>query len=124
VIVSLRQLSGSNCRLDHLDCRYRFEHRATSERSSVVRPYFGNGTFLPPLIAQVEFAPQDVSRVGALIVAISQAAYFLRTGYLRLRSRDVGRYRSNFRSHPMRFALAAIKHGLAVCAFLMANDIP
>jgi len=36
---------------------------------------FGNGTFLPPLIAQVEFAREDVPRVVALIVAMSQGAY-------------------------------------------------
>jgi Major Facilitator Superfamily len=36
---------------------------------------FGNGTWLPPLIAQAEFAVGDVPRVVALIVAISQATY-------------------------------------------------
>ena len=36
---------------------------------------FGNGTWLPPLIAQVEFVGDDVPRVVALIVAISQATY-------------------------------------------------
>ena len=35
----------------------------------------GNATSLPPLIAQVEFARQDVPRVIALIVGIAQAAY-------------------------------------------------
>ncbi|WP_041801901.1 hypothetical protein [Rhodopseudomonas palustris] len=35
----------------------------------------GNATSLPPLIAQVEFAPSDVSRVVPLIVAIAQASY-------------------------------------------------
>jgi hypothetical protein len=35
----------------------------------------GNATSLPPLIAQVEFAGQDVQRVVSLIVAISQASY-------------------------------------------------
>jgi hypothetical protein len=30
---------------------------------------------LPPLIAQVEFASDDVQRVVALIVAVSQASY-------------------------------------------------
>jgi hypothetical protein len=37
----------------------------------------GNATSLPPLIAQREFARQDVARVVALIVAIAQAAYAL-----------------------------------------------
>jgi hypothetical protein len=36
---------------------------------------FGNATSLPPLIAQVEFVEEDVTRVVALIVAISQGAY-------------------------------------------------
>jgi MFS family permease len=35
----------------------------------------GNATSLPPLIAQLEFAPEDTGRVVALIVAIAQAAY-------------------------------------------------
>jgi hypothetical protein len=35
----------------------------------------GNATSLPPLIAQVEFVKDDVSRVVALVVAIGQAAY-------------------------------------------------
>ena len=35
----------------------------------------GNATSLPPLIAQVEFAKQDVPRVIALIVAMGQATY-------------------------------------------------
>lgn len=35
----------------------------------------GNATSLPPLIAQVEFAKEDVARVIALIVAIAQATY-------------------------------------------------
>lgn len=35
----------------------------------------GNATSLPPLVAQAEFAPQDVQRVVSLIVAIGQASY-------------------------------------------------
>src|SRR6266581_1279885 len=35
----------------------------------------GNATSLPPLIAQVEFVPEDVPRVVSLIVASAQAAY-------------------------------------------------
>ncbi|HET7526365.1 MAG TPA: MFS transporter, partial [Burkholderiaceae bacterium] len=35
----------------------------------------GNATSLPPLIAQQEFAPRDVPRVVALIVATAQATY-------------------------------------------------
>ena len=36
---------------------------------------FGNATSLPPLIAQVEFADEDVPRAVSLIVASAQAAY-------------------------------------------------
>lgn len=35
----------------------------------------GNATSIPPLIAQSDFAPEDVSRVVALIVAIGQGTY-------------------------------------------------
>ena len=35
----------------------------------------GNATSLPPLIAQAEFAREDVPRVVALIVAMAQASY-------------------------------------------------
>lgn len=37
----------------------------------------GNTTSLPPLVAQTDFAAQDVARVVALIVALSQALYAL-----------------------------------------------
>jgi hypothetical protein len=36
---------------------------------------FGNATSLPPLIAQLEFAEEDVPRAVSLIVATGQAAY-------------------------------------------------
>jgi hypothetical protein len=35
----------------------------------------GNATSLPPLIAQVEFAKEEVQRVISLIVALSQGVY-------------------------------------------------
>jgi MFS family permease len=35
----------------------------------------GNGTYLPPLIAQVEFVKDDVARVVPMIVAVSQGTY-------------------------------------------------
>ena len=35
----------------------------------------GNGTYMPPLIAQVEFVKEDVTRVVPMVVAISQGAY-------------------------------------------------
>ena len=35
----------------------------------------GNGTYMPPLIAQVEFVKEDVSRVVPMIFAVSQGTY-------------------------------------------------
>jgi MFS family permease len=35
----------------------------------------GNGTYLPPLIAQAEFVKEDVARVVPMIVAVSQGVY-------------------------------------------------
>jgi MFS family permease len=35
----------------------------------------GNGTYMPPLIAQAEFVKEDVSRVVPMIVAVSQGTY-------------------------------------------------
>lgn len=37
----------------------------------------GNGSYLPPMIAQSDFAMEDVTRVVAMTVAISQATYAL-----------------------------------------------
>lgn len=76
---------------------------------------FGNGTWLPPLIAQVEFIGEDVPRVVALIVAISQATYaFAPVVFGMIRE---------FTPHaagaaPGVFIVAGIAQGLAICAFL------
>jgi hypothetical protein len=76
---------------------------------------FGNGTWLPPLIAQVEFVGEDVPRVVALIVAISQATYaFAPVVFGMIRE---------FTPHaagaaPGLFIVAGIVQGLAICAFL------
>jgi hypothetical protein len=35
----------------------------------------GNGTYMPPLIAQAEFVKEDVTRVVPMIVAVSQGTY-------------------------------------------------
>ena len=77
---------------------------------------FGNGTWLPPLIAQVEFAAEDVPRVVALIVAISQATYaFAPVVFGMVREftpfADPG-------SAPGLFIVAGIVQALAICAFL------
>jgi MFS family permease len=76
---------------------------------------FGNGTWLPPLIAQVEFAGDDVPRVVALIVAISQATYAFAPvvfGAIRGFSGHEGGAETAF------FIVASIVQALAICAFL------
>lgn len=78
----------------------------------------GNATSLPPLIAQVEFAKQDVGRVVALVVAVGQATYafapltfgLLRTAY------DAP---AGTASHV--FLTAALVQLLAVAAFLLGR---
>ncbi|MEQ1783690.1 MAG: MFS transporter [Hyphomonadaceae bacterium] len=75
----------------------------------------GNATSLPPLIAQVEFAKDDVARVVALIVAISQGFYAFAPaafGFL-LASSEVTRAR--FGAQAQDYLLAA----LAIQAFAM-----
>jgi hypothetical protein len=80
---------------------------------------FGNGTWLPPLIAQVEFVADDVPRVVALIVAISQGTYAfapLAFGMIREFSHTTAGVESG--PAPGLFAAAAIVQGLSICAFL------
>jgi MFS family permease len=72
----------------------------------------GNGTSLPPLIAQVEFVKDDVPRVVALIVAIAQAGYaFAPAAFALLRDADEA-------AAPLFFAAAALVETLAILAFL------
>lgn len=75
----------------------------------------GNATSLPPLIAQMEFTQDDVRRVVALIVAISQAAYAFAPvafGVVReIASSGTG-------AAPLVFAAAALIQGMAIVAFL------
>src|SRR6202790_4702229 len=80
---------------------------------------FGNGTWLPPLIAQVEFVADDVPRVVALIVAISQATYAFAPvvfGMIREFSPHPAGVESG--AAPALFVVAAMVQGLAICAFL------
>ena len=78
----------------------------------------GNVTSLPPLIAQVEFVPDDVPRVVSLIVAISQAAYAFAPaafGLIREFAPDAG---TDAGAAPLVFAAAALGQLLAIAAFL------
>jgi Major Facilitator Superfamily len=77
---------------------------------------FGNGTWLPPLIAQAEFVAEDVPRVVALIVAISQATYAFAPvvfGIIREFTTPAATGAA-----PSLFIVAGIVQGLAICAFL------
>jgi hypothetical protein len=80
---------------------------------------FGNGTWLPPLIAQVEFAGEDVPRVVALIVAISQAAYaFAPLVFGMIREFVQPAVAVDSGAAPALFIVAAIVQGAAICMFL------
>ena len=79
---------------------------------------FGNGTWLPPLIAQVEFAADDVARVVALIVAISQATYaFAPVVFGTIRELTPVADASSGAA-PSLFIAAGLVQGLSICAFL------
>jgi hypothetical protein len=82
---------------------------------------FGNGTFLPPLIAQAEFVPEDVPRVVSLIVAIAQAAYSFAPATFGL-IRELSATGTGLASgdSPSLYVAAAIIQALAICAFLAA----
>ena len=75
----------------------------------------GNATSLPPLIAQVEFAKEDVPRVVALIIAIAQATYAFAPavfGFIRELTQETAG------AAPWLFAFAALVQLMAIAAFL------
>lgn len=75
----------------------------------------GNATSLPPLIAQVEFAKEDVPRVVALIIAIAQATYAFAPavfGFIRELTRETAG------AAPWVFVVAALVQVMAIAAFL------
>lgn len=75
----------------------------------------GNATSLPPLIAQVEFATEDVARVAALIIAIAQATYAFAPaafGFARELTRETAG------AAPGVFAVAVLIQMTAIAAFL------
>jgi Major Facilitator Superfamily len=78
---------------------------------------FGNATSLPPLVAQVEFATEDVARVVPLIVAMAQAAYAFAPAAFGL-VREFSEAGGHPGAAPMLFAAAALVQGLAMAAFL------
>jgi hypothetical protein len=79
----------------------------------------GNATSLPPLIAQAEFAREEVSRVVALNVAISQGTYAFAPasfGLIREFAPQAGVMAAA--AAPYLFAAAALLQAAAVAAFL------
>jgi len=80
---------------------------------------FGNGTFLPPLIAQMEFVPEDVPRVVALIVAIAQGAYSFAPATFGV-IREFAPSAPNLvpAAAPSLYLAVALLQGLAICALL------
>ena len=80
---------------------------------------FGNSISLPPLIAQVEFVKDDVMRVVALIVGISQGAYAFAPAAFGL-IRELAPHAADAApgAAPFLFAAAALVQALAMCAFL------
>lgn len=83
---------------------------------------FGNATSLPPLIAQTEFVPEDVSRVVPLIVAVSQGGYAFAPAAFGL-IRVYGPYASGAEPGlaPALFLAAALAQGLAIAAMLLGR---
>jgi MFS family permease len=77
----------------------------------------GNATSLPPLIAQTEFARDDVARVVALVVGISQGAYAFAPAAFGL-IRDLAPAGTGPTAV---FAIAALLQGLAIGAFLIGR---
>jgi uncharacterized membrane protein len=80
---------------------------------------FGNATSLPPLIAQVEFVKDDISRAVAIMVGIAQGAYAFAPATFGL-IRDLGPDAPVMApgAAPYVFAAAGIVQALAIAAFL------
>ncbi len=79
----------------------------------------GNATSLPPLIAQVEFVKDDVPRVVALIVAISQGAYaFAPAAFGLIRELTPQAIHGSAHAEPYFFVGAALVQVLAIGSFL------
>ncbi len=86
---------------------------------------FGNGTWLPPLIAQVEFVPDEVARVVALIVAVAQGSYaFAPAIFGLIRDWNALATSADSGAAPVLFGGAALIQGLAIAAFLAGRRKP
>src|SRR5262249_61786996 len=78
----------------------------------------GNATSLPPLIAQMEFAKEDVPRVVALVVGLSQAGYAFAPAAFGV-IRDLAPAGSGANTV---FVAAALLQVLAIAAFLSGRS--
>jgi hypothetical protein len=78
---------------------------------------FGNATSLPPLIAQVEFAKDDVLRAVALAVGISQGTYAFAPAIFGL-LRGAASTAGGPDTGTLLFTAAAGVQALAIAAFL------
>jgi hypothetical protein len=80
---------------------------------------FGNATSLPPLIAQVEFADDDVPRVVALVVALAQGTYaFAPAAFGLIRAFATPATGAAAGAAPSLFVAAALVQALAIAALL------
>jgi len=80
----------------------------------------GNTTSLPPLIAQSEFAHEDLQRVVARIVALSQAAYAFAPAALGL-VRDLSSTGTADSRAPWFFVSVALLQALAIVAMMLGR---
>ncbi len=86
---------------------------------------FGNGTWLPPLIAQVEFVPDEVARVVALIVAVAQGSYaFAPAVFGLIRDWNPLATSADSGAAPVLFGVAVLVQALAIAAFLAGRRNP
>jgi hypothetical protein len=80
---------------------------------------FGNATSLPPLIAQVEFAKEDVARAVGLVVGMAQGAYaFAPATFGLIRELAPQLDAASSGAAPYVFLDAALMQSMAVAAFL------
>jgi hypothetical protein len=82
----------------------------------------GNATSLPPLIAQVEFAKEDVPRVIALVIGIAQATYAFAPAAFGALLTIVGGSAARFGQGTGAFiAVAAMLQGIAIGCFTIGR---
>lgn len=85
----------------------------------------GNATSLPPLIAQTEFAKEDVQRVVSLIVAMSQAVYAFAPAFFGLLRAGGAALTDHLASGTAAlFLMVAMIQSLAVVCFLAGRRPP